>query len=224
MLDWLLAPLDPGRAHEVGAAVSWHARLMVLSWGVLAPGAVFVARFFKVMPGQDWPDSLDNRFWWSTHWRVQVLVLALSCAGLSLILLASASGGPGAGVHRVLGYGTLALGLGQGLSGLLRGTKGGPTDPGPDGSWAGDHYDMTPRRRAFERFHKTAGYAALAGGAGAILLGLWMVNAPRWMGITILGFWAGLGAAGMVLQARGRAVDTYQAIWGPDPRHPGNRR
>jgi hypothetical protein len=26
----------------------------------------------------------------------------------------------------------------------------------------------------------------------------------------------------VTLQRRGLAVDTYQAIWGPDPQHPGN--
>ena len=52
-MDWLLAPIDPTRAHEVGLAISWHARLMVLGWGILAPLAVIIARFFKVMPGQD---------------------------------------------------------------------------------------------------------------------------------------------------------------------------
>ena len=28
----------------------------------------------------------------------------------------------------------------------------------------------------------------------------------------------------VVLQRRGRAIDTYQAIWGPGAEHPGNQR
>jgi hypothetical protein len=59
-MDWLLAPIDATRAHEVGFAVSWHARSMVLAWAVLAPLAVVIARYFKVLPGQDWPRELDR--------------------------------------------------------------------------------------------------------------------------------------------------------------------
>jgi hypothetical protein len=33
-----------------------------------------------------------------------------------------------------------------------------------------------------------------------------------------------LGAAFARWQRAGRCIDTYQAIWGPDPAHPGNRR
>ena len=58
-MEWLLSPIDGARAHEVGFAVSWHARTMVLGWGVIAPLAVILARFFKILPGQDWPRALD---------------------------------------------------------------------------------------------------------------------------------------------------------------------
>jgi hypothetical protein len=37
-------------------------------------------------------------------------------------------------------------------------------------------------------------------------------------------WWALLGAAFARWQRAGRCIDTYQAIWGPDPAHPGNRR
>ena len=60
MWDWLLGPIDPSRAHEVGTLISWHARTMVLAWGILAPLAVMIARFFKVLPSQNWPGELDN--------------------------------------------------------------------------------------------------------------------------------------------------------------------
>ena len=72
--------------------------------------------------------------------------------------------------------------------------------------------------------HKSPGYAGLAVAAAAIVTGLWTANGPRWMWLALALWWACLVAAFAGLQRRGRALDTYQAIWGPDPRHPGNAR
>lgn len=220
MMDWLLSPIDATRGHDVGFAVSWHARSMVLAWGVLAPVAVLIARYFKVLPGQDWPRKLDNQIWWRAHWMGQGLVVLLSLFGLGLILAVSQD----AGLHGLLGYTLLCLMGIQILVGIFRGSKGGPTAPAPDGSFRGDHYDMTPWRVMFEWTHKILGYAALTLSSVVILAGLWRANAPRWMWIVILGWWAVLLIVTVILQRQGRAVDTYQAIWGPDPKHPGNRR
>lgn len=219
-MDWLLSPIDPTRAHEVGFAVSWHARSMLLAWGGLAPLAVLVARYFKVLPRQDWPRELDNQLWWRWHWMGQGLVVLLSLFGLGLILGVAKTGGP----HGRLGYALLGLMGLQILLGIFRGTKGGPTAPAKDGSLRGDHYDMTPWRVVFEWSHKLIGYAALALAAVVILAGLWQANAPRWMWSVVLLWWAFLIIAAAILQARGCAIDTYQAIWGPDAKHPGNRR
>jgi hypothetical protein len=82
---------------------------------------------------------------------------------------------------------------------------------------------MTPRRVMFERIHKSVGHGSLVLAAAAILTGLHAANAPRWMWLAILGWWAALLFAALVLERRGGRVTTYQAIWGPDPRHPGNR-
>ena len=220
-MDWLLAPLDAARAHDVGAAVSWHGRAMVLAWGILAPLAVIFARFFKIMPGQDWPRQLDNQTWWMAHWMGQTLVLCLSVIGLTLVLPSDISTMT---LHGWAGYAVLTALLVQVLLGLLRGSKGGPTAPAPDGSLRGHHYDMTPRRRMFEALHKSLGYLVLLLAACTILLGLFEANAPRWMWIVIPCWWAVLIALFHRLQSRGLAVDTYQAIWGDDPAHPGNRR
>lgn len=222
LIPWLLQPIDPARAHEIGGLLSWHARLMVLAWGVLAPLAVLAARFCKIMPGQDWPRVLDNPFWWRIHWRGQMLVLAITALALILVLAAAAGPHP-AGAHRLLGWLLVGLAGVQLVSGLMRGSKGGPTAPAADGSWRGDHYDMTRRRLIFEAVHKTLGHALLLLAMGCILLGLWAANAPNWMWICLAGWWALLLTAGLHLQRRGRAHDTYQAIWGPDPAHPGNR-
>ena len=214
MWEWLLAPIDPDRGHAVGLAVSWHARAMVLAWGVLAPAAVLVARFYKVLPGQDWPRELDNQLWWKVHWIGQSTVFGLTLLGAALILSGTVPSNP----HGLLGYAVLLLVVAQVSLGFFRGTKGGPTAP----YLRGDHYDMTPWRRMFEAVHKGVGYALILLAVVTILLGLWDANAPRWMWLTIAIWWAVLVAAATHLQSSGRAIDTYQAIWGPGKEHPGN--
>jgi hypothetical protein len=215
---WLLAPLDAARPHEVGAALSWHGRFMTLAWGVLIPLGVVVARYLKVTPRQDWPRQLDNRLWWHGHLACQYTGGACMLAGLVAILLAGADGGHWQ--HRGMGYTVLAFGAAQFAAGWLRGSKGGPTER----EVRGDHYDMTLRRVIFERLHKTLGYLALALAAATILSGLWAANAPRWMWLAIGLWWLLLLAAALGLEAKGRYVSSYHAIWGPDPAHPGNRR
>ena len=220
-MDWLFASIDSTRPHEVGFAISWHARSMVLAWGVLAPLAVLLARFFKIMPGQDWPRALDNQTWWRGHWMGQSLVVGLTLFGLTMVLPSDLAS---MGLHNWLGY-LLVLCLAiQVAFGVFRGTKGGPTAPGVDGSPRGDHYDMTPWRRTFEVCHKTLGYLMLFLGAVVILMGLWKANAPNWMWVTLVLWWFALSITFIVLQRRGMAIDTYQAIWGDNPTHPGNSR
>lgn len=219
-MNWLLASIDPSRAHEVSVAVSWHARLMLLAWGIFAPLAVLAARFFKIMPGQDWPHELDNRVWWNCHWMGQTAVAVLSVVALLLVLPTDFST---AGLHNWLGTALLGLLLVQVLLGVFRGSKGGPTAPAPDGSPRGHHYDMTTWRLTFEVAHKIIGYLALGLAIIVILTGLWKTNAPVWMWIVLWVWWSCLVGAFIVFQRRGMAVDTYQAIWGPEPSHPGNR-
>jgi hypothetical protein len=218
--NWLEQPLDPGRAHLVGEAVAWHGRLMVAAWGIALPSGVFIARFFKVLPRQRWPEAIDNLFWWRSHLTLQYLGGALMLAGAGIILSQGGARGFSGPVHGLLGYCVLALGVAQFLAGWLRGSKGGPTEP----ELRGDHYDMTRRRLIFEHLHKSVGYAALLLGLSAILSGLWLANAPRWMAVMLAAWWLALAAAAVILQRKGRAIDTYQAIWGPDAAHPGNRR
>lgn len=222
-MEWLLASVDPSRDHEVDLAVAWHARTMVLAWAVLFPVGILVARFMKIWPGQKWPDELDNKRWWRIHLVTQGGGGVLVLIGLALVWFAPQ--GTAAGTwHQVFGWTTVAVCGLQILSGLLRGTKGGPTAPAADGSLRGDHFDMTLRRRLFEYWHKAAGYGALALAALAILTGLWIANAPNWMWLSIIGWWLLLSLAAYRLQRAGRCVDTYQAIWGNAPNLPGNRR
>jgi hypothetical protein len=83
---------------------------------------------------------------------------------------------------------------------------------------------MTPRRRWFERLHKSIGWLAVLLALVVIGLGLKAADAPRWMPGMLALWWTVLGLWAWRLQRAGRCIDTYQAIWGPDPRHPGNQR
>jgi hypothetical protein len=218
LIAWLLAPIDASRPHELSEALAWHGRLMTLAWGVLIPLGVVVARYLKVTPRQDWPRQLDNKLWWRSHLACQYAGGACMLAGLAIALSAAR---PGASfTHAAMGYAVLGFGAMQFLAGWLRGSKGGPTET----EIRGDHYDMTLRRVVFEHVHKTVGYLALGLAAVTILSGLWAANAPRWMWLSIAGWWLLLLVASLRLQSLGRHVSSYHAIWGPDPAHPGNRR
>ncbi len=223
MLDWLLAPLDPSRVHDVGFHLSWHARMMVVAWGFLVPIGVLSARYFKILPNQKWPEEVDNRTWWNIHRSCQYTAAALTVVAIVTIRLAPEITWS-EGVHHLLGWTVVTFTVLQVGGGLLRGTKGGPGHPGPDRTLRGDHYDMTPRRIAFEVMHKMAGYAVLLVSVVAITSGMWQANAPRWMPLAMVLWWSCLALAAFWLQRRGMCVDTYQALWGPDPVHPGNRR
>ncbi len=221
-MEWLFAPIDASRAHDVGMHLSWHARAMVLAWGVCVPLGVMAARYFKVLPRQDWPNELDNRVWWWAHRGAQYTALVLMGIGLWLILGTSTSADSltdMAWVHRLIGWAVIALAVNQYLSGWFRGSKGGPTDR----SIRGDHYDMTPRRIRFERLHKTSGYSAITLAALAILTGMWQANAPIWMWLAVLGWWACLIIFIIAVAQHIRRVTTYEAIWGPASEHPGNQ-
>ena len=223
MLDWLLLPIDSSRAHEVGVLVSWHGRLMVLAASVLFPLGILAARYFKVMPRQDWPRVLDNTVWWHLHLTSQYL--GGLCLGLAVGLALISQENTAVGTwHSLTGWLAAALLSLQFASGWLRGSKGGPTDPAPDGSFRGDHYDMSVRRRIFEYYHKFFGYLAVLAAWLASLHGLWLTNAPRWIWLMLGSWWIALLIMGILLQRRGRCVDTYQAIWGDRPELPGNRR
>ncbi|MEP2027438.1 MAG: cytochrome b561 domain-containing protein [Paracoccaceae bacterium] len=219
MWEWLFSSLDAAEPLDITVAVAWHGRTMVLAWGILSPVAVIAARYFKVLPGQDWPRELDSQIWWRSHWMGQLFVLGLSVFGLALVLPMNLSV---LSLHGVLGCLVLAALAMQIALGVFRGSKGGPTAPAPDGSLRGDHYDMTPRRRWFEILHKTIGYSLLALASATMFLGLVLANGPNWMWLSIVVWWAILLGFCGYYQRKGMAVSSYRAIWGDDPKHPGN--
>ena len=217
MLDWLLTPLSGAADHHIAPWAYWHARAMVLAWAVLLPLGALVARFFKT--AADWPRTLDHKRWWHAHRGLQYSGVALMTLGLALAWPHSGAPGTVARWHVWGGWAVCGAGWAQLLSAFWRGSKGGPTDR----QLRGDHYDMTPWRRGFERWHKGLGWASLVLAIAVTALGLVAADAPRWMAVVLAGWWAVLGGAFWRWQRQGRCIDTYQAIWGTDTRHPGNQ-
>ncbi len=214
-----MTSLSGSTHHTLPDWVVWHGRVMVLSWGVLLPLGALVARFFKVLPGQDWPRVLDHKAWWHSHRALQWVGVALMLVGLWLAWGHGTAAGPLSWLHNGMGLTVCLLGVFQIAGALLRGSKGGPSSE----QMRGDHYDMTPWRCQFERLHKGLGWLAVLAAVLVMITGLVLADAPRWMALVLCAWWLGLAGAFAVLQRAGRCVDTYQAIWGPDPQHPGNR-
>jgi hypothetical protein len=222
VISWLALPLSASVVHSIEPWAAWHARLMVLSWGLLVPLGVLIARFYKVTPGQDWPRVIDNKFWWHSHRLLQWTGLVLMTAGAWFVWGRAMGATTAAKIHALIGWSLLLAGWLQVIGSFARGSTGGPLDE-KSNSLRGDHYDMTPRRLVFERVHKSLGWTAVLGSVIAIVLGLFLADAPRWMLFLMIGWWLTLACAFTWLQRRGRCIDTYQAIWGPDLSHPGNR-
>ncbi len=217
---WLLSPLSGASTHQLDGWVIWHARSMVLAWAILLPVGAIAARYFKVTTGQDWPHVTDNRTWWHAHRSLQYSGVLIMLIGIYLAWDRSTSLSLGAQLHSYIGWGVIALGIVQIFSAWFRGSKGGPTEP----QLRGDHYDMTTHRLLFEGIHKSVGWIAVAAAVITIVLGLWIADAPRWMLIVLMIWWLALAAWCVQLERTGRCIDTYQAIWGTDPKHPGNLR
>lgn len=220
MLNWLTVSLSGNADHQLVTWAAWHARSMVLAWGVVLPSGALIARYLKVTRAQRWPERVDNRAWWQAHLALQYGGVGLMIGGVWVAFGLGQSASAVARAHAMLGWVVVALGLLQMVGGWLRGSKGGPTEA----ALRGDHYDMTLRRRAFERMHKSFGWGAVVLAVVVIGLGLVAVDAPRWMPLMLGVWWAVLVAWALRMQRAGRCVDTYQALWGPDPKHPGNLR
>ncbi len=216
---WLSSPLSGASNHHIDALVAWHSRLMVVAWAIVLPVGAIAARYYKVTPKQDWPRVVDTRAWWHTHLALQYSGALLMLVGVALAWKASAGASTIALLHAYLGWFVIALGMLQVLSAWCRGSKGGPTDT----QMRGDHYDMTAHRIWFERIHKSCGWVAIIAAVLTVVLGLVAADAPRWMAVVLAVWWLMLLAWGMRLERAGRRIGTYQAIWGPDTKHPSNR-
>ncbi|TLU72964.1 cytochrome b561 domain-containing protein [Lichenicoccus roseus] len=203
-----------------------HGTLMLIAWLVLLPLGALIARTRKVTPRQDWPRVVENLTWWWLHRLLQWSGVGIALLGLAVAW--RATGGLATGLlHVQAGLLVLTLATLQIVSTWFRGDKGGPTgshaDPAQPATWRGDHYDMTPRRRIFEAWHKTVGWGSILLALFTVLLGLQLYGWPRPLveaTVALALLQAGV-AFWLIRTARG--VNTYQALWGPDPRHPGNR-
>jgi hypothetical protein len=227
--SWLVEPLRAASPAGLPSPLRLHGLLMAVSTGVMMPLAVLISRYFKILPSQDWPRELNRRFWWFSH---LVLAYGASLAAAAALVLAFLSHPEDADHlahgHAWVGWLSVAMLLTLLANGWQRGTTGGPGKPapgtlGPLHGVAGDHYDMTARRRWFERTHKLLGYLLLAVLFIALLSGLWHASAPRWMLILLAAWWIMLLLLALRWERQGRCIDGYQATWGPSMAHPGNR-
>lgn len=201
------------------SAFAWHGAMMLLAWLVLLPAGALVARFYKVLPRQDYPAVTDSRVWWRAHLLLQYGATALACIGLWTAWDALGGTWDWSNAHALLGMGVMALCATQVASGWLRGTKGGPTgthaDPADPATWRGDHYDMTRRRLLFEGWHKPTGYVSLLLAVPVVCLGAELIDAPWWVqALPVLSAMV-FSIAFIRLTRLGRHVDTWSAIWGP---------
>ena len=228
LFQWLMQTVSGSTDHHVTLAVAWHGRLMVLAWAIAIPMAVLLARYFKVMPSQNWPHELDNKFWWRGHRFLNYLAVCFTAVGIGLVFGKNYYAGDVHLLHGILGWSLVLLTGVQVLGGWFRGSKGGPTAPrlAEDGTVLdlyGDHYEMSTRRVLFEWVHKFVGLLALIMAIGNIMLGLYLADAPRWMLLSMITWWGVLCWVVIYLQCNGRCLDTYQAIWGTDTALPGAR-
>ena len=174
-MEWLMASISGSSTHTLAPWAMWHARWMVLAWGVLLPVGALVARFFKVLPAQNWPQVVDNTLWWHTHRALQWAGFACLLVGLWLVWGKATGRGDLPRLHGWVGWLVCVLAALQVLGALARGSKGGPTDH----TIRGDHYDMTSRRRVFERLHKGLGWLAVLLAVVVMALGLTLADAGR---------------------------------------------
>ncbi len=207
----------------------YHALLMVGIWFVLVPLCIIAIRFFKPKPsryGITKKISVSNMLWWwfTVHKLGLYLAVGLSLAGL--IVAVTVSKGFSGSMHSIFGALTIGFGCLQVISSWFRGKHGGKyyatANPDDPETWKGDHYNMTPRRRRFEAYHKTAGYLAMLFAAGAAGSGLMQFPMPLLAG-ALLGSAAILFVLWMILTYQGRQHDGYRAVFGYGLEHPFNK-
>jgi hypothetical protein len=225
--------MDPNVPHTFVGPFGWtvevrwdyHALLMFSLWMILVPAIIIVSRFGKPAPtlygsSKDGPSPL----WFAVHRFGLSVAILLSLGGAAIAL--TVNRGFSGSLHSYFGLATVTLGCLQVLAAWLRGTSGGKfgvrADPDDPSTWRGDHYDMTPRRKWFEAYHKTAGYLTLFMAIAAVTTGLsqyWFPTIAVTLGLLLV---AAL-ALFVLLEGTGRRQDTYLSVYGNHPDHPYNR-
>lgn len=209
---------------------AYHATLMTFAWFVLVPAGVLAVRFFKAKPQAYGINKIGigslhpTLLCWTIHFVTLYGAIGMSLLSMSMALLVN--GGFSGTMHALWGIAAVAFGCLQIVSAWFRGTHGGRYVPGsnPDdpATWHGDHFDMTPRRRWFEAYHKTTGYIALVLALGAVTTGLMQLWIP-WLAIALGFMLPGLLVAFIVLEGKGFHHDTYHSVYGTHPSLPYNR-
>lgn len=231
-----MRPEIPTEGHipllDLTIPIHWenHAILMFVVWFVLVPAALLAVRYGKTPPAtygipRGTPRLHARELCWTLHGYTLRLAMLPGLGGVAFATLVA--GGFSGSLHALFGTAATVLGVLQVVSAWLRGSHGGrkdkAADPDDRRTWGGDHFDMTPRRRWFEAWHKTAGYFAQALALGAVATGL----GQFWIGgiAVALAALVGLGLLlAVVLQGLGCHHDTYLSVYGTHPDHPYNRR
>jgi hypothetical protein len=207
-------------------AIHWayHAILMIVTWFVIVPIGVMAIRFFKPRPTLNGIERGTGLMWWTIHYSTLYLGIGLSLLGLSIAVFVSR--GFSGSAHSMWGAATIVFGCLQIISAWNRGSHGGKlgpmADPDDPSTWRGDHFDMTPRRRWFEAYHKTAGYFTIAlafGAAGSGLMRYWMPGIAIAFGV----FTVAVLILCVLLEGKGFRQDTYRSVYGTNPDNPYNR-
>jgi hypothetical protein len=206
----------------------YHAVVMVFIWFVAVPLCILVIRFGKPRPtltGLHRKVAFYHVEWWWFTVHKFGLYAAMTLALAAGLVALAVSGGFSGTVHAVFGILAIVLGVLQVITSLLRGKHGGryyyTADPADPKTWWGDHYNMTPRRRIFEAYHKNMGYIAGFCAAGAVASGLMQYPMPWLLGLVVASVLLVAGAA-IVLDYKGFKYDGYRAAHGYDPEHPYN--
>ena len=90
--SWLSDPLRAASYAGLTQPVRLHGLLMALAAGVLMPLAVLIARYFKILPSQDWPRELNRRSGGSAIWCWPMAHRSSPPCALVLVVLARPEG------------------------------------------------------------------------------------------------------------------------------------
>lgn len=211
--------------------INWdyHALLMIGIWFVLVPIGVVAIRFCKPRPTTYGIERGTGRLhpkliWWTIHYSFLYVAVGLAVVGTMWAMMVS--GGFSGTVHSVFGLGTVVFGGLQIVSAWCRGTHGGKHDAASDAddpaTWRGDHFDMTPRRRWFDAYHKTFGYFAIVLALGAVASGLQQYWIPL-LAVVVVGVLVVLSVLCVYLEGKGYRQDTYRSVYGNHPDNPYNK-